>query len=87
MKPLKGLSGNLSQGLRSFGLKWFGEGRLQDAERRDRRYVFLAGYGLLLDGAIKVFGLRRVLGVIFGIVFLGVVVALKTLGAVTSRRY
>ena len=50
-------------------------------------FVFLAGYVLLLVGAIKVFGLRRVFGVIFGIVFLGVALALKTLGGVTSRRY
>jgi hypothetical protein len=50
-------------------------------------FLFLAGYGLLLLGAIKVFGLRRVLGVIFGIIFLAVVVAFKSLGAVTDRRY
>jgi hypothetical protein len=50
--------------------------------------VFLAGYGVLLVAAIKVFGLRRVLAVLFGIVFLAVVVAFKTLGAVTGgRRY
>jgi len=50
--------------------------------------VFLAGYGVLLVGAIKIFGLRRVLMVLFGIVFLAVIVAFKTLGAVTGgRRY
>jgi hypothetical protein len=50
--------------------------------------VFLAGYGVLLVAAIKVFGLRPVLAVLFGIVFLAVVVAFKTLGAVTGgRRY
>jgi type IV secretory pathway TrbD component len=50
--------------------------------------VFLAGYGLLLVAAIKIFGLRRVLAVLFGVVFLAVVVAFKTLGAVTGgRRY
>jgi hypothetical protein len=50
--------------------------------------VFLAGYGVLLMAAIKLFGLRRVLAVLFGIVFLAVVVAFKTLGAVTGgRRY
>ena len=50
-------------------------------------YSLLSGYALMVVMAIKVFGLRRVLGAIFGIVFLGVVVALKTLGGVTSRRY
>lgn len=50
--------------------------------------VFLLGYVALLAGAIKVFGLRWVLAVLFGIVFLAVVVAFKTLGAVTGgRRY
>ena len=50
--------------------------------------VFLLGYVALLVGAIKVFGLRRVLAVLFGIVFLAVVLAFKTLGAVTGgRRY
>ena len=50
--------------------------------------VFLAGYAVLLVAAIKVFGLRRVLAVLFGIVFLAVMVAFKTLGAVTGgRRY
>lgn len=50
-------------------------------------FVFLGVYGLMLLGAIKVWGLRRVLGVIFGIVFLGVAIAMKTLGAITDRRY
>jgi uncharacterized membrane protein YccC len=50
--------------------------------------VFLLGYVALLVGAIKAFGLRRVLAVLFGIVFLAVVVAFKTLGVVTGgRRY
>lgn len=50
--------------------------------------IFLSGYGVLLVAAIKVFGLRRVMAVLFGIVFLAVVVAFKTLGAVTGgRRY
>ena len=50
--------------------------------------VFLLGYVALLVGAIRVFGLRRVLAVLFGIVFLAIVVAFKTLGAVTGgRRY
>ena len=50
--------------------------------------IFLAGYGVLLVAAIKVFGLRRVVAVLFGIVFLAVVVAFKTLGAVTGgQRY
>lgn len=50
--------------------------------------VFLVGYVILLLGAIKLFGLRRVLLAIFGIVFVAIAVALKTLGVVTgSRRY
>ena len=50
--------------------------------------VFLAGYGVLLVVAVKVFGLRRVVMVVFGVVFLAVVVAFKTLGTLTgARRY
>lgn len=50
--------------------------------------VFLVGYGLLFLGAVKVFGLRRVLWALCLVVFLAVVVAFKTLGAVTGgRRY
>jgi hypothetical protein len=49
---------------------------------------FLAGYGVMLLVAIKVFGLRRVMWALGLIVVLGVVVAFKTLGAVTGgRRY
>jgi hypothetical protein len=51
-------------------------------------YVLLAGYGLMFLGAMKVFGLRRVLLVVFGIVFLAVAIAFKTLGSISSpRRY
>jgi hypothetical protein len=51
-------------------------------------YVLLAAYGLLFLGAIKVFGLRRVFGIVFGIVFFGLVIAFKAFGAMTSpRRY
>ena len=50
--------------------------------------VFLIGYGALLVGAIKLFGIRRVLLVLFGIVFLAIAVAFKSLGVVTGgRRY
>lgn len=50
--------------------------------------VFLAGYGVLLVVAVRVFGPRRVVAVLFGIVFLAAVVAFKTLGAITGgRRY
>lgn len=50
--------------------------------------VFFAGYGVLFLVAVKVFGLRRVLWALGLVVFLAVVVAFKTLGAVTSsRRY
>jgi hypothetical protein len=49
---------------------------------------FLIGYGLLFLGAVKIFGLRRVLWALCLVVFLAVVVAFKTLGAVTGgRRY
>ena len=50
-------------------------------------YTLLAGYGLMLLVAIKVFGFRRVLLVIFGIVFLGIAVAFGTLRGFTDRRY
>lgn len=49
---------------------------------------FLIGYGLIFLMAVKVFGLRRVLWALTLVVFLAVVVAFKTLGAVTGgRRY
>jgi hypothetical protein len=50
-------------------------------------YTLLAGYGLMLLIAIRVFGLRRALLVILGIVFLGVGIALGSLRGVTNRRY
>jgi hypothetical protein len=49
-------------------------------------YTLLAGYGLMLLGAVKIFGFRRVLLVVFGIVFLGVGIALGSLRGVTGRR-
>ena len=48
--------------------------------------LFLLGYGTLLLGAIRVFGVRRVLLVLFGIVLFGVMVAFKSLGVVTGSR-
>lgn len=49
---------------------------------------FLIGYGVLLLGAIKIFGLRRVMWSLCLVVFLAIAVAFKTLGAVTGgRRY
>lgn len=50
-------------------------------------YTLLAGYGLMLLLAIRAFGLRRVLFVILGIVFLGIGVAFGTLRGITGRRY
>lgn len=50
-------------------------------------YLILGGYGLLLVAAVRRFGLGRVLGVLFGIVTLGLVIALGTLRGMTSRRY
>ena len=47
---------------------------------------FLIGYGVLLLGAVKIFGLRRVMWALCLVVFLAVVVAFKTLGAVTGGR-
>ena len=48
--------------------------------------VFLAGYGVLLLGAIKVFGLRRVVMTLLLIVALAVATAFKTLAVVTGAR-
>ena len=50
-------------------------------------YALLAGYGLMLLVAIKVFGFRRVLLSILGIVFLGIGLAFGSLRGVTERRY
>lgn len=50
-------------------------------------YTLLAGYGVMLLVAIKVFGFRRVFMVLVGIVFLAVAVAFGTLRGVTDRRY
>ncbi len=78
-------------------LRLFGRYRdLRDPEHFDaylRRTIInlskklLAAHGLMLLGAMKIFGPRRVLKVILGIVFLGVWVALGTLRAITYRRY
>lgn len=49
-------------------------------------YTLLAGYGLMLLLAIRAFGFKKVLLVIFGIVFLGVGVAFGTFRSITNRR-
>ena len=50
--------------------------------------VFVLGYVALLVGAVKVFGVRRVLWVTTIVVVLAVTLAFKSLGAITSsRRY
>ena len=50
--------------------------------------MLLAGYGAMLLGAIKIFGLRRVAITLLLIVVLAVATAFKTLAMVTgSRRY
>ena len=49
--------------------------------------VFLTGYVGVLLLAMKVFGVRRVLWVLFGIIFLGVWIAMRTLSGITGRRY
>jgi hypothetical protein len=46
----------------------------------------VAGYGLMLLGAIRIFGARRVAWVFFGVVVVAVVVAFKTIGAIAGRR-
>lgn len=49
---------------------------------------FLIGFGVLFLGAVKIFGLRRVLWGLGLVVVLAVAVAFKTLAAVTGgRRY
>jgi hypothetical protein len=50
-------------------------------------YTLLAGYGLMVLAAIRLFGFKRVLLVILGIVFLGVGIAFGTFRGVTNRRY
>ena len=50
--------------------------------------MFLFGYLAMLVGAIKVFGMRRVVMFLLGFVLLGIVIAFKTLGVIVgSRRY
>jgi hypothetical protein len=54
-----------------------------------RLYVALTVWGLMLIGAVKVFGVRRMVGFLGAIVVVGVVVALKTLAVIAGggRRY
>lgn len=48
--------------------------------------LFLLGYVGQVAMALKLFGIRRVLVVLFGIFFLAVVIAFKTLGVITGSR-
>ena len=48
--------------------------------------LFMLGYGALLVGAIRVFGIRRVLLALLGIVLLAVTVAFRSLGVVIGTR-
>lgn len=50
-------------------------------------YTVLAGYAVMMLAAIKVFGLRRVATVLFGVVVLAVAIAFGTLRGVGGRRY
>lgn len=51
-------------------------------------YAILIGFGLALVGALRIFGPRRVLGVLFWVTFAAVVVACATLRVVAGgRRY
>ena len=49
-------------------------------------YTLLAGYACLLLGAIRAYGLRRVLMVVFGILFVGIWLALGTFRGLTTGR-
>ena len=49
--------------------------------------VLLCLYGLMLIGAIRVFGIRPVLAILVEIIFLGVTVAIRSLAVITGRRY
>lgn len=51
--------------------------------------IILGFYGLLLFGAIKLFGMRRVLWFFVLLTILGVSIAFKSLGVITGwdRRY
>lgn len=48
--------------------------------------IFVLGYAALLVGAVRILGIRRVAWAVCLFVFLAVVIAFKTLGAVTSSR-
>ena len=51
-------------------------------------YVTLATWGLMVLGAIKIFGIRRVLWGVALLVVFAFVIAFRTLGAIAgSRRY
>ena len=50
-------------------------------------YVFLAGYVLVFIGAVKAFGLRKVLAFLVGILVIGITIAMSSLRSVTDRRY
>ena len=50
-------------------------------------YTLLAGYARMLRVAIRVFGFKRVLLVVLGIVFLGIGIAFGSFRGVTNRRY
>jgi hypothetical protein len=53
-----------------------------------RLCVMLAGWGLILYGAIKLFGIRRVLWFFALVLILAIAVAFRTLGGITGgRRY
>ena len=58
-------------------------------EEKLRLYVALTVWGLMLLGAVKVFGVRRMVWFLGAIVVVGVVVALKTLAVIAGggRRY
>jgi hypothetical protein len=49
-------------------------------------YLLLAGYAVLFYGAIRFFGLRRVLVLLVMVGVAGLVMAFKTLAGVTSAR-
>lgn len=60
--------------------------RLELSSEESGALFLLCGYALMLLGAIKMFGVRRVLMFFVGLTMLAILVAFKTLGVVTGGR-
>lgn len=50
-------------------------------------FAFVVGYTLMLVGAIKAFGFRRVMTFFLGIFLLGIAIAMGSLRGIPGRRY